>query len=521
MTQCDICQVSNEDSALFCRECGGRLPGRDLTPPATAEQRPEPPKRPKLHSPILGGADPEADDSYAEPAPGPAPRSQSKTGGKKGLRSPLLGGDAGEDDEPQPNFSRGSKGGLRSPMLGGGGGGGGKSSGKHDIEFPHRSHQDLDADELPGAPSPTQKPHKGLRSPLLGGDDGDFEEMPAIGNTKSHGTSKSHRLRSPILGGGGADEYLDEEVFEEDDELHEDPTALRSPLLAVRAPKTEKPRAAEPIVAPQPAAPAMPGAQPTPQPLPQPLPQPVSQPVSQPVPQPMPPQPPVQAPPAPAQQYGYASPNQIGQPLPSPSASQAQMPALPQVPPRFQPQPAPSPSSSHYQLSQQTLVNLTPAQQNQPAAQSANPNSAQEQVSDQAQAATPVKPQPAPSAPSQTPEPKPVLRSKLLGDADDALPADRRGNDRRSGPRTGGRRSLDFSEDTEPLYQPQAPSSAPNPAAPLVMATAAFALLIKFWYIGANLQFFMSSLPAGVDQVASIAVLVALIMFGMKASERT
>ncbi|NJL72324.1 MAG: hypothetical protein HC888_12475 [Candidatus Competibacteraceae bacterium] len=101
-------------------------------------------------------------------------------------------------------------------------------------------------------PAVTTNQRKGLRSPLLGGDDGDFEEMPAIDRGRGHGTSNSRpgRLRSPILGGSG-DDFED---FDEEDDADDEPdeNALRSPLLAVRAPRHEKPKAApKPEIPPQ------------------------------------------------------------------------------------------------------------------------------------------------------------------------------------------------------------------------------------------------------------------------------
>jgi hypothetical protein len=104
------------------------------------------------------------------------------------------------------------------------------------LSFPHR-HNDLPA---PEEHENTGRPGKsrGLRSPLLGGDDGDFEEMPSIEAARPHGTSQSGRLRSPILGGGS--DYIDDEYEEEDEVKADDPTALRSPLLAVRAPPVRK-----------------------------------------------------------------------------------------------------------------------------------------------------------------------------------------------------------------------------------------------------------------------------------------
>ncbi|MBX9696037.1 MAG: hypothetical protein K2Z81_26860, partial [Cyanobacteria bacterium] len=126
MIECPICQVMNEDVALFCAECGQRFGPTVAKDVGVADVVEEPaavptslsnkPARLKLHSPILGGsggAEPEMDNyssGYDKPQMSklrgaPAPRntyeeeSHSNPSGhtppKRGLRSPLLGG---EDD---------------------------------------------------------------------------------------------------------------------------------------------------------------------------------------------------------------------------------------------------------------------------------------------------------------------------------------------------------------------------------------------------------------------------------------
>lgn len=235
MIQCPICQVVNEDTALFCAECGQRFgpaasepPRPQSAPPQSAPQaqplaaqvEPGPKqKRVKLHSPILGGSDePAEDEGYSKPqlsrlrgtSPGgggrPGAPSQATegrtTGGRKHLRSPLLGGaddDFDDEEEPvarsKPSPRKTAGGGLRSPLLGEGG----------------DDFDDGDDDEPPVPRSPTAKKSK-LRSPLLGDEDDDDDDyIPAQRGRKNRpsGAADSPRspspsggLRSPLLGGG-------------------------------------------------------------------------------------------------------------------------------------------------------------------------------------------------------------------------------------------------------------------------------------------------------------------------------
>lgn len=465
-----------------------------------------------LRSPMLGGSG--ADDDFDEPEEPTTKR------GKGGLRSPILG--SGGDDQAKP---KGRKGGLRSPILGGaadlddddddddyqpspkGRGlrspilGGGDKHPKHDIEFPHR-HNDLpppDEHESPGRPGKS----RGLRSPLLGGDDGDFEEMPSIEAARPHGTSQSGRLRSPILGGGS--DYIDDDYEEEDEVKPDDPTALRSPLLAVRAPRAEKPKA-------EPPAPAQPVA---PQP-------------QQVAPQVQPPAPVQQM--APAPQAPLPSPTATGNSFTSfdPSASQTQMAAMPAPTqaPRYQPQPAPKPTNTNYNLGTpgQTLVNLDPAP--------AHNFNAPPAVPPAPLAPAPAAPAPAdkPAADNQGDTGRKLGRSRLLGDSsaagdddedDFSIPKDRRGRpDRRVGQRSG-RRSIDIdsSDDQDDVTSPGFPArpQAANPMAPLVMALVGVALLGKIWYVmtfGASI--FQSGLPVLADQLATIVLIIGAMMMALK-----
>lgn len=291
-------------------------PMQSMMPPQ--EQQPaEPPKRtrPRLHSPILGEPDPDIEDEPEiqqqkesgkrglrsplfgrnESEPAPKPRG-------KGLHSPLLGGDE-DDDQPPPQNPRGKglhspllggdddddpaskRGGqksgrhlLRSPLLGGddddeepappkrGGGGGG-------IPFPHRSKPapTADYDDEPHDAPPASKGKAHLRSPLLGSsDDDDFEEpAPKRGRKDDSGrfaprqeppAGGKPRLRSALLGGGSYDDF-DEEA--EEDYSDDDPTILRSPLLAAK----------QRLPVEKPDGPAQPPMAAPPQQLPAPMPQ--------------------------------------------------------------------------------------------------------------------------------------------------------------------------------------------------------------------------------------------------------
>lgn len=602
MIQCDICQVANEDVALFCKECGGRLNT------GAAQAEPPAPKRPKLKSPLLAGSDddyPEDNDDFDRPAPakkpgkkgglrspmlggadnsrddfddeGPAP-APPKPGKKGGLRSPILGGGGNFDDddfeEERPAPAKKGKGGLRSPILGGGGGGGSanfddddddlgdepvakKGKGglrspilgggggggtdrghhnkhdKHEIEFPHRSH------DLSTHPSPQEEhrnsaagsSHRGLRSPLLGGDDSDFEEMPSPETGRNPGgASKSHRLRSPILGGAG-DDFYDEEEFEEEsfDDGGQDPTALRSPLLAARTPKPKAPPAPAPAAAPMPAPAPIPA--PAPPAAPMPAPAPVSQ-VAPPAPMPAP---------API-------PNPYTQQSFNPNASQTQMPAQPQAPtgaPRYQPQPAPSPTNSHYRMSaEQTLVQLQAIPENQrlqePGQHMASPAPAP--------TPSPVPPAPAPvpvapaPAPAQSDTTSKKLRSRLLSDGGDSGdsemdepdfhgPADRRmRTDRRAGSGTGRRfrdSNADNNIDDEDVSFGSSASrggSAPGAAG----GTATIAMGLVFAAFGAKVWLFMSypallttSTQITVDQLASAIALIGTLWLAFNMTKKS
>jgi hypothetical protein len=235
--QCPICQVVNEDTALFCAECGQRFGPAASEPPkmqSAPPQQPAPQAQPlaslaqqqpnqkkiKLHSPMLSGGDEPEEEGYSKPqlsrlrgtsnaGPGGRPSATPQTsegrstGGRKHLRSPLLGGaDDDFDEEEEEPVSRSKPaprktggGGLRSPLLGESGG-------------------DFDDDDEPPAPRSSSGKKPKLRSPLLGEDDDDEDDYPAqrrpkprptSGGEPPRSSSASGGLRSPLLGGGDAE----------------------------------------------------------------------------------------------------------------------------------------------------------------------------------------------------------------------------------------------------------------------------------------------------------------------------
>ncbi|MBX3076281.1 hypothetical protein KF913_20385 [Candidatus Obscuribacterales bacterium] len=246
MIQCPICQVLNEDAALFCAECGQRFnqaptsappqqpAAQPYQPPLQAPNQPpvqnphqppsqldtlppdQPPKpsKPKLRSPMLGAV--EEEDGYEKPQMSKlrgtsSARQEGSTTGKKHLRSPLLGGDddddSYDDDQESSRSSRGKgkkssesqestaarKKRLRSPLLG------------------EDDDDDGDNDE-DFAPEPGTKKH--LHSPLLG------DSGPSRGGGKS---AKKGSLRSPLLSG--------DDDFDEDEPPRSSKKSLRSPML--------------------------------------------------------------------------------------------------------------------------------------------------------------------------------------------------------------------------------------------------------------------------------------------------
>lgn len=532
MIQCQICQVSNEDAAQFCRECGGRLnPGQPLAAPSPAagqnpnssapspisEQAPPKP-RPKLHSPILGSSGPEPSDYDEEPVTRKGrgqSQSQSLSTSRKGLRSPLLGGSEADDDymdadEDEP--TRG-KGGLRSPMLGGGGGGGAKSK----TAFPHRGDFEPE-DSRPADRLDQGKPHgKGLRSPLLGGSDFDPEESfddPGI-NSKASGQVKAHhRLRSPILGGGES-EYYDDEVFDEEVEEVEDPTALRSPLLAVRSPRSQS----QSQVQMQSQAKAELNQAQAPAPLQAPAPAPAPAPPTGPAPGQSMLSPQQQLPPLPYQTGPSAAPN-LG---PTPSQGQGNQPS-------FTPQPAPLPSNSQYNLAAQKYE--YGIEQQPTSAPTSRPT--QEPISASSLSSPPKRP--LSQEPAAQNQPRPEVQNQALSSSDSSNstdettgPKERRSRERRQSRLIGTGNSPALDDDelgysrSNDLSGRSQGSSSPNPMAPLLMAASVMALIAKGYSFSLQLaypDFIAKNMPFVIDQLATAAVFLCLILFAMKASQR-
>ncbi len=531
MIQCQICQVENEESAQFCRECGGRLqapkpsipaPAPAPAPQASAPAAPSaasssaPAARPKLRSPLFGGGG--DDDDSDEPAEQPV-LNKSKS---KGLRSPLLRSDDDDDDVPEPKInnakSRGG-GGLRSPMFGGGSGDGAKNK-DHKSTFPHRSHEFDEDEPRPAAKlEPGRHQSKGLRSPLLGGDDFDPEaglaEDPGIQGKAAGQIKAHHRLRSPIL--GDVEDGYEDDLFDEEAEDVDDPTALRSPLLAVRAPRQK----AAPAASTQPAAPVEPPKPPAPMHMQSPLSQ--MQQVQQ----------MQQSPPQNEQSLPRSANYGYGQ-QPAQPANPQGPPAAPTSAPSYEPRPAPSPSNSQYSMAAQSAhPNPTPVTPAPLSVTNASLN-----------APTPMA-NPGPAALSRGGEEskKGMRGSKLLAsndtnnddDDEDLLvgPKDRRSKSReRRMPRTDRRASaLDVDDDDVlPLAGRRAGSGnigstggSANAMAPLLMASAAVALICKIYIFLPQLSapdLFTKYLPSAVDQISTMAVLVCLILFALKSSQR-
>ncbi len=273
MIQCPICQVLNEDGALFCAECGQRFsqasqpgqpapaaapsqqaPSVNQAPPAAPQMpSPPPPQAPsqentesrqkgiKLRSPMLGGGgDDDEDQGYEQPQlgklRGTAPKQSQSNTGRKHLRSPLLGDSDDDEDledsrtgrkssEPTGDYGPGGaprKKKLRSPLLG-------------------EDDDDDDQDFTPSdGPAQGRRP---LRSPLLGqdgggGDDGPprmrkVPRAPTEHHAQPHAQPHKRGLHSPLLGGDDFDDY-DEDDLPTREAPRKGPTGkpkLRSSLL--------------------------------------------------------------------------------------------------------------------------------------------------------------------------------------------------------------------------------------------------------------------------------------------------
>jgi hypothetical protein len=505
---------------------------------------------------------------------GPDP-SQSGTGGQRrgGLRSPLLGGD--DDDMDEPDLA------PRGKAFGGFGGG---AKGKK-TEFPHRHHDADDHHDGESSQSSQSSPaggqkstgaRGGLRSPLLGGGAGDADYSGGYDDDGGRGPGKpqgkSGRLRSPILGGGGGD-YYEDEIFDDEVEEINDPTVLRSPLLAVRTPKAHNQPA--PVVnnspMPGPAnAPPIPVGEPKAAPFVQ---GPYTQASGGNAPNFAVKSPPLPTPQQPlAQEAGnvQGGPNYAAFP-PNQANQGNQIGIVPQAPsqaPAYSPPPAP-PAPPGTPAGNGGAGATADGQYNygvnnaSPGYQAPLPKPPLPQ-SPSASASVPALPAPANSMPlpnqqalpqsratgtkmpaaddgefssgsgSEQPKARGMRGSKLLGDvSDDPIgPLDRRARfaDRRNKGTGHSMAAVDdddqdvpFNKGGRPSMQSNMSSAPANPMAPILMALAVVALLAKGYYMSTYLgspNLLTTALPATIDQVTSMLVLVGIILFAMKASQK-
>ncbi len=185
------------------------------------------PARPKLHSPLFDGPD-EPDSRQQPPKSGFMGMNKSR-----GLRSPLLGEDDSEIETPKPHK------GLRSPLLRGEDDPDAQR-GKGGLRSPLLRNDDDDP------PAPINKAKGGLRSPLLGASDDDFaaqspqkparapKGLPPARNSSSH-------LRSPLLGD------VDDFEGDDDDDLPPVPGKTAFPHVRRTVNKDAADRPAEPM----------------------------------------------------------------------------------------------------------------------------------------------------------------------------------------------------------------------------------------------------------------------------------
>lgn len=281
---------SQESTAARKKRLRSPLLGEDDDDDNDEDFAPETGSKKHLHSPLLGDSGP----------------SRGGGGARKGaLRSPLLSGDDDFDEDEPP---RSPKKGLRSPMLGGESGGSEHHAG--------------------GA----GRPHKGgLHSPLLGGADDYDDDEPSPRRAPMGGATPGGKpkLRSSLLGGGGGyDDDIDDDWDDEDDDS---PDTLRSPLLAAK--KKRRPKEAPHAEAPHggPGAQSYPGQSPAQQHQPAFPGQPAA-----PFPGPAEPQPPWQntgAPPIPGAPQGWPGGGQPQPGQPWPPQGQSPVQPAPVVPP--------------------------------------------------------------------------------------------------------------------------------------------------------------------------------------------
>jgi hypothetical protein len=479
----------------------------------------EPPKRPRLHSPMLGGDDPD-DEAYAQNSYD-APKAPKTKSGL--LRSPLLGGgNAGFEDENEPivNSARPAKGAkpsskpshLRSPLLGG------SADDEDDYEedfplrdknsdksaFPHRRSTPLvNAPEPAPGTQPGGRPH--LRSPLLQGDD-EFEEGDNFGGNNYQNQAPSSpparpaKLHSPLFGKqNGVYDYIDDE--EQAPSVNDNPNALRSPLLASRSPmpqdnsaRNAAQAAQKPVV--QPPVPQQPAA---------PAPSAFSQPVS--------------LPPFPNPRPMSTQPPAIGTPLPMTPAITPDMHDDAQNSDnqdpfawrdRGFPNAAPSAGTGFAAVNPMSAYG-TPAMP-QPAAPLPNPTGF----------AMPTAPEPGINAahiaaPAPVPKLEPKLKSKLLSGSGDSYNDDYE-DDYKGAPAARKR----FGEDSHQSGGVQSHGSSQSGPIMVLAVPVLLVTIGKAWFLftlaSAN-QLFVS-VPMMVDQFGQFVLLVAILIYSFTGNKR-
>jgi len=496
--------------------------------PNQGNQEPPQPKRQRLHSPMLGGDDPD-DEAYAQNNYD-APKAPKAKGGL--LRSPLLGGgNAGYEDDSEPvvNSARAAKGPkpaskpshLRSPLLGG------SADDEDDYEedfplrdkhsdkssFPHRRSTPLvNAPEPAPGSAPGGRPH--LRSPLLQGDD-EFEEGQNYSDNNYQNQApaappgRPAKLHSPLFGKqNGVYDYIDDE--EQGPSVNDNPNALRSPLLAARSPmpqdnaaRNQNPAGPRPIV--QPPLSQQPAAQTAPAPLAQ----------------------PASLPPFPNPRPMSTQPPAIGTPLPmTPAITPDLHPedsseAAGQDPfawrDRGFPNAAPSPGAGF------AAANPMPAYgapgMPQPAPTLPNPTGFAMPTAPEPVINTPIKPT---LPPAQVAKLEPKLKSKLLSGSGDSYNDDYE-DDYQAAPPSGRKRFGDDSHQSGGFQQGHSNSSGAQSGPIMVLAVPIMLVTMgKAWFLftlaGANQLF--SSVPMMVDQFGQFVMLVALLIYGFTGNKR-
>jgi hypothetical protein len=500
--------------------------------PNQGNQDPPQPKRQRLHSPMLGGDDPD-DDAYAQNNYD-APKAPKAKGGL--LRSPLLGGgNAGfeDDSEPVVNSARPARGAkpaskpshLRSPLLGG------SADDEEDYEedfplrdkhsdkssFPHRRSTHLvDAPEPAPGSQTGSRPH--LRSPLLQGDDefeeGGYNDQAPQNQAPAAPAGRPAKLHSPLFGKqNGVYDYIDDE--DQAPSVNDNPNALRSPLLAARspmphdtAPRGPAPAAPRPVVQPPVPQQQQSAAQSGPAPL--------SQPAS--------------LPPFPNPRPMSSQPPAIGTPLPM----------TPAITPESHPDDAPegdgqdpfawrdrgfpnaAPSAAAPAAAANPMSAYGAPGMPQPAAPLPNPTSFAMPTAPEPVINTPIK---APHLPAPSPVAKvePKLKSKLLSGSGDSYNDDY-DDDYKSAPPAGRKRFGEESHQNDRFQGHSNSGGSSAPSGPIMVLAVPIMLVTlgKAWFLftlaGANQLF--SSVPMMVDQFGQFVMLVALLIYGFTGNKR-